>query len=384
MKKVISVLLAAVMLLCFVPFTVFAEGADVDLSGEYSTGTQLLDGTTYVVRENTTLTIPVGKTLYVPSGATLKVEQGGTLKVKGKVVVFEGGTLLCDGIIEGSNSIEVEKNATAKVKFRFPSLSDPNNKLDEILTVNYAYDFEGETFEASASSFPNPYFPLNTKIRICVHIMEPDPTRDKFDDSLLDVKFNNVVLPYMEGKYYIDDLPASTKQHEDTGYFYTTATTGGDIALGKWTNDSNYLTTKKIILPSGEGYECVSRYPVNKTEDGTIIVKYGEPFAFKVELDEAYDMSSYQVYIYNGYGWLNLITNTSEAGTFSLDEITAQPDEFGYYNIGQVTTDLTVTVTGVMKNSTISLIGNLLETFRSIFNMLKEFFEGIRDMFNGG
>ena len=127
------------------------------------------------------------------------------------------------------------------------------------------------------------------------------------------------------------------------------------------------------------------RFPdkVQRTEDGTIVVKYGEPFSFYVDLDEAYDMSNYEVYIYNGYGWLNLGEENQETGDLEIGKLRAEPDANGYFNVSQVTGDLTISVQGVMKNATINLIGNLLETFRNIFNMLKEFIESLKDLFSG-
>ena len=387
MKKTISILLAAVMLLCCVPFTVFAAGepetfATCVLAEDF----RMQSGKTYIIPENVTVTVPIGLTLDVPAGAKLLVEQGGTLKVLESLIVLNGGLLQCDGFIEGTGSIETRGSGAAKVQFRFPSLAAASNDLSNKLTVNCFYVEDGVEKTVNASQETSFYVPLKSMVRMCVHIVEDferDASlspRDKFDDSLLDVRFNNVPLSYKEGYYYKTDLPAKIEKQPDTGYFYTTATTGGDISYGRWTNDSDFLTTKRIVLPSGEGYECVSRYPVSKTEDGAIVVKYGDPFSFKVELDEAYDMSSIQVYIFNGYGWLNLVDENNESPT----RLDAKPDDYGYYNISEVNTDLTVTVTGVMKNSTINLIGNLLDTFRNIFNMLKEFFEGIQELFNGG
>lgn len=366
------------MLLCCLPFTAFAEE---ELHGSFTGSNQMVSGMQYVIRAGETVTVPAGMTVYLPSNATLRIEKGGTLKLLDSFVILNNGTLMCDGVIDGSDNIELRDNAVAMVKFRFPSLNDESVNLGDRITVNYAFEEGGLTTVVDTSSDElERYIPLNAVVRICAHIIEPNADRDKFDDSLLKVKFNNVPLSYKPGYYYKTDQPAAIKTQPDTGYFYTTATTGGDISFGKWTNDSDFLTTKRIVLPSGEGYECVSRYPVNKTEDGAIVVKYGDPFSFKVELDEAYDMSSVQVYIFNGYGWLNLVDEDNSSPT----QIYAKADDYGYYNIGEVNTDLTITVTGVMKNSTINLIGNLLDTFRNIINMLKEFFEGMKDLFSGG
>ena len=78
-----------------------------------------------------------------------------------------------------------------------------------------------------------------------------------------------------------------------------------------------------------------------------------------------------------------LFRENQETGDLEIGKLRAEPDANGYFNVSQVTGDLTISVQGVMKNSTINLIGNLLETFRNIFNMLKEFIESLKDLFGG-
>ena len=384
MKKVISVILAAVMLACCLPFAVFAEDPDGSFttSGTFASSHQLESGKTYRICSGATMTVPSTLSLYIPEGTRLEIEQGGTLDVLGSVYVAKSGSLYAYGTINHSSNIslntdplnEGEFPPNVQVQFRFPALNADGINLNEKIDVRFAYGSGDNVTVRDVPVEGGSYFvPLNSEVKIYAQIREPDANRDKFDDSLLKLKFNNVGLTYTTGPKAGD------------GYFETTASTGGDVSYTKWTNDSDFLTVKKIVLPAGEGYECVPRDPdkVRRTEDGTIIVKYGEPFSFKVELDEGYDMSHYEVSIYNGYGWLNLVSTGEEIDTLSLENIAAQPDDYGYYNIPEVTGDITVSVTGVMKNSTINLIGNLLETFRNIFNMLKEFFESIKDLFTG-
>ena len=202
------------------------------------------------------------------------------------------------------------------------------------------------------------YAPLNEILFIKVNIHEPDPSRPRFDASNFMVYYNGAGLPYKQG------------------YRTCVASNAGEISFSLWANDSDFYKTCKIFLDSGEGYEVVGRDD-EISADGTVTLKYGEPFAFRVDIDEAYDMSDYEVYVYNGYGFLNLDTsgNYSE---FSLDPVE------GYYVIKEVVDDTTVTVIGVTKNETITLISNILETIKSVFNMLKEFFEGIIEAFKGG
>ena len=364
MKKTLSVILAVLMLACYVPFVYAANQYTFTESAEFTSSDQLADNTEYIIPDGVTMTVKAGKTLFVPSNTRITVQKGGTLNVAGTLAVLAHGSIWCAGNIDHSSHISLEDDTAAvMVEFRFPNLSNDEIRLADKITVSCTYDGMDESADPNipvgGKSF---YVPLDAEVKIDAHIIEPDGTHDKFDDSLLKVKFNNVGLSYVTG-------PTA-----GTGYYTTVATTGGDISYTRWTNDNDFLTTKKIILPSGEGYEVKSRFPVTKTEDGVIVVKYGDPFSFYVELDEAYDMSNYEVYIHDGYGWM-LIT--------APNNVAAQPDDYGYYNIPAVEGDITVTVTGVMKNETITLIGNLLETFRNIFNMLKEFFASFKELFSG-
>lgn len=382
MKKVLSVILAVVMLVGCLPFTVFADNTvTFTTSGQFTSSDQLLSGTTYVITNGATMTVPSDLNLNISAGVTLKVDEGATLDVLGSVTIYGFGTLTAYGKISHSDHIFINKdtngeedpNAVAKVQFRFPDLNDDAIKLADKITVSIDFDGIDESDKNVPATGKTILVPLNKEIRVNAHIIEPRVDRDKFDDSLLKLKLNDVGFTYEKGK------------EAGTGYYSTTATTGGDISYAKWTQDVDFLTTKRIVLPSGEGYEVLPRYPdkVKRTEDGTIVVKYGEPFSFYVDVDEAYDMSSYEVYIYNGYGWLNLdlTADPENPENLSFTDIAAKPDDNGYYNVPAVTGDLTISVRGILKNSTINLIGNLLETFKNIFNMIKEFFEGLKDLF---
>ena len=381
MKKVLSVVLAALLVACCIPFSVFAaSGQETLLPGAFNetdpsaAGYKLLESNVeYIIPSGTTVTVPSTRLLYVPNNSRITVQEGGKLNVLGNIVVLNSGSIYADGLIEHSSHILLDGDgAAAMVQFRFPDLNDNSVRLADKITLSYYYDGVNATNQPEAVPVTglSRYFPMNTEIQIIAKIIEPDNVHDKYDDSLLKVSLNGIGLSYVTG------------QKQGEGYFTTTATTGGDITFAKWTNDSDFLTTKKIILPSGEGYECVPRYPdrVQRTADGTIVVKYGDPFSFKVELDEAYDMSSIEVYIYNGYGWLDLQSNEERTDLVGFNAV---PDDYGYYNIPSVNGDITVSVRGVMKNSTISLIGNLMETFKNIFNMLKEFIDGLMNLFNG-
>ena len=85
MKKVLSVILAAVMLACVMPFAVFADNPEVTLSGgEFTDPLQLVSGTDYVIPSGVTMTVPADMELRIPTNTTLRVKKGGKLDMMRK------------------------------------------------------------------------------------------------------------------------------------------------------------------------------------------------------------------------------------------------------------------------------------------------------------
>lgn len=394
MKKLISVILCAAMLLCMVPAAAFA--VDYNASGSFSGSNDLASGTTYNVYANMRVPETVG--LYVPTGTTLNVKEGGNLIIDGNLIVLKGGTLnvesgatltvngslkieadgkfSAEGTVKGATKVTVEEGANAKVNVVFPALSD--YMLDGKVEVSYLSNPEAYADITQADGFQtvpddggSVTVDFNDYLYVKAHIIEaangsgsPDAGRDKYDDAQLKVTLNDIGISYASGVYYTQIGTAST-----IGYSY-------------WKNEDDFLTTKLISFPTGEGYEVIGRDGETAGDSG-LKVKYGQPFSFRVEIDEAYDMSDVKVYVYNGYGWLKINPNQAadEEIPGSIDLISgvpaAQPDADGYYTIKRVTGDITISVVGVVKNETINLIGNILDTIRNIFNLLKEFFESI-------
>ena len=182
----------------------------------------------------------------------------------------------------------------------------------------------------------------------------------KYDDNLLGVTLNGVDMPIRSSKVH-----------------FTKAYTSGDIAYSSWTNEDDYLKTYQIALTSGKGYTVVGQ----DGEYETAYVKYGLPFSFKIEFDENYSMSSdtAEVYIYNGYGVVNYDSATS--GTVQP----SRPDASGNYTIPFVNSDYTVYVSMLpMDDEMTTKVGGILQTIRSVFEMIINFFRSIVNAFNIG
>ncbi len=370
MKKTLSVFLAVILAVCCLPFAAFAEGAEItfDTSADFEKGDQLTSSNTYRIVSGTTMTVPSGLTLYIPTDTKLYVDNGATLNVLGNIVTQPGSALYVDGVLK--NASNVSGSGDCYAQYRFPALIEQGlTKTDGSMRikVSYATSENGNAYEDQQSPLTftdvsdngeKIYVPINQYVYIKAHIIEPDESKDKFDDSLMNVYAEGVGVTYTQGSHIMK------------------VGSSADITYGKWITDNDFLSTFKIHLPSNKGYTVYGRNGEHSEIGETVYLKYGQSFSFKVEIEPEYDMSNYEVYIYNGYGWTDLDTET-----LIKDISPAKPDEYGYYNISSVEGDTTVYVIGVVKNETITLIGDILSMIRSIFETIKIFFQQFADMF---
>ena len=367
MKKTLAVILSVIMLLCCVPFAANAAEAIIfDVSTSFTNSNQLVSGNTYTVSEGVTMTVPSDLTLYIPAGAVLRVAEGGKLNVLGSIIVMDGGSLLVEGFLYGATNVALNgENATALCELRFPALNTTAGLIDKTgnarIKVSYGSSSNGNIYEDQQGTVDynevsalgaSVMAPLNQYVYIKAEIVEPENGYDKFDDALMNVYFNGVGVPFTQGSHH------------------TLLTTSGDISYSSWISDDAFLKTYNIYLPTGEGYTVYGREGEQSADGETVKLKYGQSFSFRVEIDPEFDMSAYEVYIYNGYGWANLDTST-----LLKDIAPAQPDDYGYYHIDKIQGEHTIYVVGVVKNETILMVGDILDMVRNVFEMIKGFFE---------
>ena len=365
MKKTLAVILSAVMLLCCIPFAVnAAEQITYSASAEFTGSNELVSGNTYIISDGVTMTVPSNLTLYVPAGAVLRVAEGGKINVLGQIVVLDGGSFFVEGFIYGASNVTVNGSGSALAELRFPALSKTSGLVDANgnarINVSYASSSKGDIYEDLQGTVvwnnvpvggTSIMAPINQYIYIKAEIVEPQAGYDKFDDSLMGVYINGVGIPFTQGSHH------------------TLLTTSGDISYSKWVKDSDFLNTFNIYLPTGEGYTVYGREGEQSTDGETVKLKYGQSFSFKVEIDPEYDMSSYEVYIYNGYGWANMDTSS-----LLKDIAPSTPDEYGYYHIPEIKGEHTIYVVGVVKNETLLMVGDILDMIRNVFEMIAGFF----------
>lgn len=371
MKKTLAVILSLVMLLCCVPFAANAADAPAGNLVEWSENhtikatNELQSNVNYTIKSGYTLTIASDVTVIVPLSCTLIVEEGASLRVYGKMVVQ--GQLRIEGLIErgGAEKITVDDSGSTFVAVRFPALADEG--LSGRIEVAYGESKTGDPYsdlqegfalKSVAAAGETIYVSLNQYVYVKASIIEPDPAYDKFDDSLMRVYVNNAPQAYGQGVYSFKAVTAS------------------EISYSPWTTDNDFLSTFNIYLPTGEGYTVYGREGEQSALGETVKLKYGQTFSFKVEIDPEYDMSAYEVYIYNGYGWTNLDPSQDLA-----DIEPAKPDEYGYYTISNIKGEHTVYVVGVVANETLLMVGNVLDMVKNIFEMISAFFVEILAFF---
>lgn len=386
MKKILAIILSAVMLLCCLPLASLADDAVITYTedGSFNESDEglLRSGKTYVIPNGVKMTVPAEITLYVPTNATLRVDEGGKLNVLGNVIVKNGGLLNVEGSISGGQKVTAEAVGGAQVKISYPSFEDAGiasktdidgdgvAETDAIKNIVYCF---GDTPTADLAETFIPFdeygnttgvlsreggsfsMPLNKVLFLKAEFGE-NSEKPKFDPARFLIYFNGAEITYKQS------------------YRSATVSNSGELSFSQWTNESDFYRTCKILLPTGEGYEIVGR-DEEIGADSAVYIKYGQPFAFRVEVDEAYDMSQYQVYIYNGYGFLGM--DPTDASGNLLNTLTPVQPRDGYYVIDKVVGDTTVYVEGMVKNETINLISSIIEAIRSIIEMIREFFANI-------
>lgn len=381
MKKTISILLALIMLLSCSPVLLgvaFADGTiyTFDASGNF-TDDNLLNGCIYKIPDGVTMTVPDNFSLHIPLNCTLLVEEGGTLKIedKGEILISGNetsyGTLTVEGTIIGAegNHISTGNYGLAQARVRFPSLVSAG--LKDCIDVWYATSKSGNAYENVTPDFTYTkvsedgavvYLPLNQYFYVKADIIKDnDYANIKYDDGKMNVFLNRVPIEY------------AAESHR------TLLVDAGVISYSSWTRDDDFLKSYRITLPTGTGYTVIGR----DGEEGEAVIKYGQPFSFRVEIDEDYQMSgsTLEVYIYNGYGVVNYDFNDPNQGTIRP----STPDASGYYTIPAVVNDYTIYVSMLsIDDGMVTKLGGILQTIRSVFEMIINFFRQIANTFGIG
>ncbi len=432
MKKTMSVILAALLLVCCLPFSVFAEETIVPADTYASAHNYVLNNANpvYTVEAGKTFTVPEGITLYIDQGATLEVY--GTLNAEGSVI-SRGGKLLLkldtekgtygklvqseDGHVGGNDPT----NYRAEVVFSNKNLDEYTVYEHHIGNVKYTCSKNGSSYadvlaydpgdDSNANDDPDysdatPYAALNynvpTEVLINQYltfkmdILDEKGSNKKYDANKLVFKFNDV----------------NVKNAQNVNQVYVTTAGVISFAGSKSWNEDTFLRTFRIYIPSGTGY---SVYGINgevSAETETVRLKYGTDFTFRVDIDSEYSRSETEreIYLINTYQFVPSrysATLAEMAGAGSdwndvsfYDTEGKYPcvlkfkdsdgsdgklfiDENGFCHIpGEyINCECSIAVTGVAKNETITFAAKIVNMLRSIVDQIRDFFEYLATLF---
>ena len=374
MKKILAVLLAALMLVCIMPVAVLAADDSAyhfETSANFATNNDLVSGMAYYIDPGVTMTVPEGVILYIPAESTLIVENGGVLKINGQVNIQNGGALSVNGTVINSDNVTGAGKATASVSF--PTHSQVCTCGDEEncplhISIGQTDDFGKIQYTTMSYGDSESYF-LNSTIYIKVEIDEPVAKYNMYDEKYVDVYLNGVSVK------------------GEGGLHETRVTTAGELSFRKFDGGEYFYSDCLITLPEGEGYDSETA-DGHKSGEDPYTVKFGTPVAVKINVDEDYNQMPYEVYIYNGVGFVNgaseidgeQITDESGALLFISGVEPAAADEYGYYDF-VVRGDSKITVLGVLPNEKLEKVGDILSIIRNIFEMIRSFFEQIFSVF---
>ena len=368
MKKVISLALAALMLICALPVCAFAAApVDYTANGEFL----FSDSLNATVKEGVTMTIPDGVDMTVNSGETFTIEKGATLIVLGTLEVCKGAVMEIKGTLAYPERITVL--GTANVYFTFAN-TGATLLGSHLSSVFAGYSKSGSVYADVADADSDAVCwsenlisggtfaaPLNSYVYIKPSFRQPN-VAGYADASAMPKTYDSEKL-----KVYRDGMLTECKQ----GVRIIKADTASAITYSDWT-DSAYLYDYKFLVPTGSGYTVHGANGENSAY-GAILIPAGTDFRFRVEIDKEYDQAVYSVYVYEGYTYDN---ETGEDKVANGDAILLTAED-GFYTIPAVYSDYSIYVAGVVSNDTIKTASSVLDLLRNFINTIKAFFENL-------
>lgn len=416
MKKTLSVILAVLLLVCCLPFSVFAEETIISAEDYANEHDNVLDGSNavYTVPADEIFTIEGGEYLYIESGATLEVY--GTLNAIGHVI-SRGGSLVLKldpengtyGTVTQPDDGQGHVGGNDPEKYRAEVMFSDKDLFN--FTVSDHHIANARYFSATNGSS---YADLDNT------------------DSFTGFAFNNSVVQVNLGQYLffkmdlLDENGSSKKYDADKLVFAfngvkiknaqsvnrVQVTTAGVISFAgdKAWNEDTYIRRMRIYIPTGAGYSVYGVSGETSADTETVRLKYGSDFTFRVDVDADYDRSEYEIYLVNTYQFVASryavsLAEMAQAYNDWTDDSFYETegkypcvkefrpgdgsdgniyiDENGYCHIpgSFIDRDCSIAVSGVVKNETLTFIAKIVEMLKNVFNAISSFFEMIANAF---
>ena len=349
MKKILALLLTAVMVFCMAPAAALAADAPVEITAETyanSGSVALGGGRNYKILADEDVLIDEGQTWTVCEGSELFVygnlDIKGTLIVDGYVTCIGSGTLTAKCWEESANAYaygkivnprnvcgnesETEKHYFAEVHIPSPDayagFNDPAHKL----SVKYLCSVTGSHSDYTYSDLYYPYLENpQSPIKWFFADVYTSPDYDPAT-GMLKVYLNQYLFLHFD---FTDNAGKVLKQYDgnrmsiylnrvrvdsDQGICSRWIDSAGSVefiptVLAKaggtynvW-KDAYFLRQERIYLPNGQGYSTFGLDGEISADDQTIRLNYGDHFRFRVTIDDAYSDSAYSVYLVQSYQW---------------------------------------------------------------------------------
>lgn len=329
MKKLISVLLIAVLLIASVPFVVTADTIDTDIDVDTTISG---DGI-----------IPADKIITLTK--TLIIAPGASLTVYGQLKIGFGGSIIVDGTLNVYGKVTNVAGADPVVRGQgviMNAVTLPGSKPGLYTVYKMTYDPILKIYHEEEVATSTTYLvESGGEFAFNVKMLQP-----QHDPVTFPVKANGMTV------------------YNEAGYFKVT----GIVEPINFTFGDPQIKIFKVRLPKGEGYIVAARgqagVPDSEVTD-VVYIKYGEDLEFTLRINENYDKSSnIQVYV-NG----NLVV----------------PDAYGYYRVPALGTDgatsYQIDVFGVVSNELSDTLTAVIQLFKNIFEAFKGIIDALREIF---
>lgn len=374
MKKTIAVLLACLMLLASIPFTVSA--AEILVDTNYTEETSNAAGATLDIRSNVTVSAKFENygTIIIHNGGSLTVINGGQFENHGDIVVKTGGNLEVVG--EGVLNNYVTVPGSFYVDYKWEETWNRQNLKVYFDTYYYMYQ-QGDTDDAYANieKYTNRLtqdttvaVPYGRELFVMVvPRLGTDLAGEWVDAARLQLNVGSSTIGVTT---IIDTESPNQVRLPEYGAVFTVIPTNAFEIEVKSTKYDDIVKIFDIALPKTEAYYVIT----DKNDVDNVKVEFGDTLSFRVVLEPDYDKSEVFVYVNSMY---------------------MEPEEFGYYRItgpmrsdrfdpvGGVQDDLTITVMGVASNDSKEQMSSLVLMLQEIFSIIKEFFSYFTSLFTG-
>lgn len=374
MKKTIAVLLACLMLLASIPFTVSA--AEINVDTNYDQPTTNATGATLDIWANVTVssTFTNNGTIVIHNGGSLTVINGGLLENHGDIVVKTGGNL--DVISGGNLNNYVTIPASFSRTYGWKETWCRQELTVQFDTYYYMYKM-GDTDDAYAN-IENYVRPLTQDTTVAVpygdelFVMVVPRIGPKGDGEWVAAERLqlNVGTSTIGVTTILDTESENQVRLPEYGAVFTVIPTNAFTIEVKSTAYDDIVKIFDIALPKTEAYYVIT----DKNDVDNVKVEFGDTLSFRVVLEPEYDKSDIFVYV---------------------NSIYMEPQEFGYYRVagpmmsdgfataGGVQDHLTITVMGVASNESQEQMSSLVLMLQEIFSIIKEFFSYFTSLFTG-